>query len=63
MKSERDELLEALEALVERWHTFTGDDRGGWENMENAYYDLAKHAQKQWANAEAAIAKARGESK
>jgi hypothetical protein len=55
------DLLEALQSLMDRWEIFTGPDREGWGNMEQAYYDLAKHAQKDWRAAQAAVAKATGQ--
>ena len=53
------ELLKALDALIVQWDLFTGPQRQGWGNMEDAYYDLAKHAQNAWKNARTATAKAR----
>jgi chromosome segregation ATPase len=47
--------LEALQGLVARWEVFTSDERGGWGNQHDAYYDLAKHAQKEWAAARQAL--------
>ena len=53
------DMLEALQGLMERWELFTSvDQRNGFGNFEDAYYDLAKHAQEQWKAARAAIAKA-----
>lgn len=52
-------LLAALEGLVARFDVFTSDDRNGWGNQHDAYYDLAKHAQTEWAVARAAIATAK----
>ena len=55
-------LVEALEALLKRWDTFTDEKlRDGWGNQHDAYYDLAKHAQSQWEAARAALKLAKGE--
>ena len=49
------EMVNVLQLLLARWDTFTGPERDGWGNMENAYYDLAKHAQGEWRLARALL--------
>lgn len=50
------DLVAALRGLVARWDQFTSRN-GGWGNQEDAYYDIAKHAQKEWDAARAALAR------
>ena len=51
------DLLEALDKLFARWEHFQGDS---WGNQADAYYSLAKGAQKDWKAACEALAKAKG---
>ena len=55
-------MLRALEGLMEGWDLFTGESRDGWGSFSDAYYDLAKHARAEWAEARSAIAAAKGEA-
>ena len=52
------EMRDTLGGLLAHWETFTSEKlRGGWGNQQDAYYDLAKHAQQDWAAARALLAK------
>lgn len=39
---------DAAAELIKQWELFTGPERNGWGNQEQAYYDLAKHAHNKW---------------
>jgi len=55
-EAEAAAMVGALKALLVHWNYFTGPECGGWGNQEQAYYGLAKHAQKEWQAAQGTLA-------